>query len=90
MGRGAKVWMVLCLAQLHTISKKPILTNGECLSTNACFPQISMYLLHLTKLELVLNFLHYWRTVVSIPNGPFALAVKEAVWVQLSMLPFHG
>jgi len=33
-----------------------------------------------TKLELVLNLLHYRRTVVSIPNGPSALAVKEAAW----------
>jgi len=28
----------------------------------------------------VFNLLHYRRTVVSIPNGPSALAVKEAAW----------
>lgn len=29
---------------------------------------------------LILNFYEIRRTVVSIPNGPSALAVKEAAW----------
>ncbi|KAK7356701.1 hypothetical protein VNO80_15976 [Phaseolus coccineus] len=72
--------MVLRLAQLHTTKKVSVLPNGECLSINACFPQTSMYLLHLTKLELVLNLSQYTRTSVSIPNGPSALTMKEVAW----------
>lgn len=30
MSHGAKVWMVLPLAQLHTISKVPVSPNGKC------------------------------------------------------------
>lgn len=77
MSHGAKVLMVLPLALLLTISKVPVSLSGESslyfflLSCYWCIQALSM-----TNVFLV----NYRRTVVSIPNGPSALAVKEAAW----------
>ena len=39
MSRGAKVWMVLPLAQLHTTNKVPVSPNGECVPISSLWQQ---------------------------------------------------
>lgn len=69
--------MVWLLVQLLTTNKELVLPNG--IDLNPLFFQILYHSYPMTDIET--NWV--WstrRTVVSIPNGPSALAVKEAAW----------
>ena len=70
MNHGVKDSMALLLALLLTTNRARVLPNGIRLSS--CSLQFG----HLVMLTMAICR----RTVVSIPNGPSALAVKEAAW----------
>jgi len=73
MNHGAKGWMDWLLDLLNTTSKVLDLPSGK-----------SLFLCEIFLIECIEGefkiVLIYRRTVVSIPCGPSALAVKEAAW----------
>lgn len=71
MSHGAKVLTDLHLVQLLTTNRVLVLPNGKSVSLVKTYTYRSMLIRFLDNVR---------RTVVSIPNGPSALAVKEAAW----------
>lgn len=81
MNLGAKVLMALPPELLLIISRVPVSLNGI-IHQQHDYIKLQIQKGHAIS---VVNFaLQYYifhrRTVVSIPNGPSALAVKEAAW----------
>lgn len=79
MNLGAKGWMDWLLDLLNTTSKVPGSPSGKSFFIS-CYE--TFLLLGCIEIELRwwFAFAIYRRTVVSIPCGPSALAVKEAAW----------
>ena len=81
MNRGAKDWMVWPQEVLSITSKGHALLSGEPNSFLGIYAQFFFNMNYLTPIWLICIITKCSRrTVVSIPCGPSALAVKEAAW----------